>query len=288
MGIISLFSLLTFLFASSVFAEYYIDALGYRFCNIWVIVDACIFIVVFLALLAAVIYLIVKVIKNTLDDSHDITLTLLLAIPIVSIFAFVAGFLMLFANGSNGCSYTEDINNYGQYEIRESAIAYFPEKITDEMNVVKYSYYHKSIGSSYYDIYLEVRFDDVEAMERCLEVARASFTDNGYVEYTNPYDPTYTEIVENESRIYSNEGDFISSIEFRGEEYKYVSMLYHSVSYSYDNMTVIYNFTQTTSEINVGNDPDAGKFYPRYLEKFGVEWNPEHDFRYEYRQEEAA
>lgn len=192
MGIISLFSLLTFLIASSVFAEYYIDALGYRFCSIWVIVDACIFIVVFLALLAAVIYPIVKVIKNTLDDSHDITLSLLLAIPIVSIFAFVAGFLMVFVNGSNGCSYTEDINNYGQYEIGESEIAYFPEKITDDMTVVRYSYYAKHIGGSNYDIYLEVRFDDIEVMERYLDEARASFSHNGYVEYTNPYDPTYT------------------------------------------------------------------------------------------------
>ena len=66
------------------------------------------------------------------------------------------------------------------------------------------------------------------------------------------------------------------------EEYKYVNMIYRSISYSYEELTIIYNYTDIGDDIEIGHDPDYGKFYPKYLEKFGVQHDPKNNFEYRY------
>lgn len=282
--ILSLISFGAFLFALSTFASYYIDPLGYTYHSNKVVRDACVFGVIALLLTAFMITLIIVAIRSKKRRTVIILNSVLAASIVLSLLMFFTGFGMIFVCGTNGCSYTTDIDTYGKYESDGFEISYFPEKITDDMTVVQYSYYYKPVDTHNFDIYLEVKFDDVKTMENYLAKVKDAFSADGCVEYQNPYNSAYTDIVKNTWVIYSNvEGSFISRIQFKGsEEYKYVDMTYYSVSYSYDDLTVIYNYTAIGGDIEVGNNPDAGEYYPKYLEKFNVEHNSENDFGYEY------
>ena len=50
-------------------------------------------------------------------------------------------------------------------------------------------------------------------------------------------------------------------------------MRHSAVTYSYDELTVIYNYTRVGSDLAVGDDPDMGEYYPKYLKRFNVEWD---------------
>ena len=282
--ILSLISFGTLLHALSIFASYYIDALEYTYHSDKVIRDAFVFSIIAVLLIAFVLALIIVALisKNKLTGIIS-KITLAVIIPL-SFCAFFAGLGILIVNGSNGCSYTNNIENYVNSDKNDFDISYFPEKITDQMTVVQYSYYQKSIDTHNHDIYLEVKFEDVETMEQYLFIAKEAFSDSGYIEYQNPYDSSFTDIIKNTWVLYSNsEGSFASIIQFEdSEEYKYVNMIYRSISFSYEELTIIYNFTEIGDDIEIGNDPDYGKFYPKYLEKFGVQHDPKNNFEYRY------
>ena len=282
--ILSLISFGTFLLAISTFASYYIDALGYAYHSNKVVRDAYVFIAIALLLSVLVITLITVAIRSKKRHTAIIANSMLAANILLSFFAFFIGFGMIFSNGTNGCSYTNNIINYGKGENGSFRISYFPEEITDEMAVVQYSYYYKPIDTHHYDIYLEVKFADAETMDEYLLKAKNGFKDYGYIEYQNPYNSAYTDIVENTWVVHSNsDGSFASRIQFKGtDEFKYVDMIYHSISYSYEELTVIYNYTQIGNDIKFGNNPDAGEYYPKYLERFGVQYDSKNDFEYKY------
>lgn len=210
------------------------------------------------------------------------TVLLAVSIPVTLFGSFLQmAFLALF--GPIGCSYTEDIANYGTYD-RGYDPAYFPDAITEDMTVVDFAYFYKYVDVDQVDIYLEVKFDDEETMERYLTAAKnAISTQDGILTYPNPYDPKYTDVVGNSWVVDSGQGTFASSIQFDGDDaYRYVEMNHYAVTYSYDELTVIYNYTYIGSDIEVGNDPDRGAYYPKYLERFGVEWDPANGFAYDY------
>lgn len=215
--------------------------------------------------------------------------SVLLAISIpVTLYASFIAMLCLVILGPNGCSYTEDIENYGNYD--ESSYVYdvhFPEEITEDMTVVDFAYFYKYVDINQTDLYLEVKFKDAETMEKYIAEATESFGDKGVVTYQNPFDPSYTDIAKKSWSVYSSKnGYLINSVEFRGDEdYRYVEMDYTSVSYSYDELTVIYNHTSIGSDIEIGENKDAGEYYPKFLQRFGVEWDPENDFLYRYVEE---
>lgn len=177
--ILSLISFGAFLYAISTFASYYIDPLGYTYHSNKVVRDACVFGVIALLLTAFMITLIIVTIRSKKRRTVIILNSILAASIVLSLLMFFTGFGMIFVCGTNGCSYTTDIDTYGKDESDSFEISYFPEKITDDM-------------------------------------------------------------------------------------------------------TVIYNYTAIGSDIEVGNDPDAGEYYPKYLEKFNVEHDSENDFGYEY------
>ena len=183
--------------------------------------------------------------------------------------------------GPYGCSYTENIANYGVYD-NHYDLPHFPAEITEEMTVVDYRYFYKFLDSSQTDIYLEVKFKNKETMDKFLSIAKNAFSENGSITYTNPYNPIYTDIVDNKSVLLTNTQHFASSIDFDeiGNS-KYVDMQYSSISYSYEELTIIYNHTSIGSDIYVGDDPDHGLYYPKYLERFCVEWSPENNFKFQ-------
>ena len=226
--ILSVISLVTFLNALSIFASYYIDALGYAYHSDKVVHDAYVFGIIAALLIIFVLTLIILAIFSKNKRTGIVSKFILVAIFILSICAFLVGLSMLLVNGSNGCSYTEDIENYVNSDNDDFRISYFPEEITDQMTVVQYSYYQKSIDTHNHDIYLEVKFKDVETMEQHLLVAKESFSDEGYIEYQNPYDSSFTDIIENTwVRYSSSEGGFASIIRFEDrEEYKAENVFY--------------------------------------------------------------
>ena len=131
------------------------------------------------------------------------------------------------------------------------------------------------------DIYLEVKFDDADIMEQYLTTAIDAFSETGTISYPNPYDGKYTDVIRNRSVIWSPEGNFAAEILFEeNNSYRYVDMHYTSVSYSYEELTIIYNYTYLGSDIEVGDDLDQAQYYPRFLQRFGVEWDPDKSFRY--------
>ena len=277
---LSLFSLAAFLLGTSTFASYYIDALGFMYHSDGVVRDVCIFLSIVSILFVALIIIIVKAIRAK-DGRIALFFGVASGVAIVSFFSFIFGLGLIIANGTNGCSYTEDIANYGKYD-KELKFDHFPDEITDDMTVIKYAYYYKYVDSSHYDIYLEVKFDDAQAMEKYLETAKEAFSENGIITYQNPYDPKYTDIIMNTQRILSRDGAFASEIEFEGAvDRKCVDMIYSSITYSYEDLTIIYNDTCISDDITLGNDPDKAEYYPQFLEHFGVEWSPDNNFSYE-------
>lgn len=268
------FSCIPFVVALFLFFSYYLDGIGYLYHRQDAVNAFCWACVIIALLIALFISVIVFMFKGKRGVKIACAILLIISIP-VSVCADLAGFACCFLG--NGCSYTEDIANYGKYD-RENPIAYFPQSITKDMTVNDFSYFYKYLDTHQTDIYLEVEFSNKTTMEKYLNTAKAAFSEKGFIEYENPYNSKYTDIVENDRVLYSD-NYYASSIEFDGDtDYKYVEMTYYSVSYSYDELTVIYNYTDIGSDIKCGNDPYNSEYYPHYLTRFNIEWNETNNF----------
>lgn len=266
-------------------AQYYLGALSHLYYSRDVIVSAYLFIGISLISLAVFTAIVIMMYRCKKVISLICTILLILFIPAALLGSFI-DMLALGIAGPNGCSYTTDIENYGKYDDNMS-VSYFPDSITEDMTVVDFSYYYKYVDISHTDLFLEVRFNNKETMDKYLTTAKSAFSKNGTLTYQNPYNPIYTDIIENTwVSLSANDGYLASYIEFGNfDSYKYVDMNYSSISYSYEELTIIYNYTYIASDIEVGNNPDDGEYYPKFLERFNVEWNPEHTFKYEYIEE---
>lgn len=268
-------SSILFVGAAFWFFIYYLGGIGYMYHSQGVVNAFCWACVIIALSLMLFISVIVFMFKGKRGIKIACAILLIISIPISA----YAGLLGMGTNilRTNGCSYTEDIVNYGKYD-NENPIAYFPESITEDMTVIDFSYFCTYIDIFQTDIYLEVEFSNKDTMEKYLNTAKAAFSEKGFIEYENPYNSKYTDIIENDWVLYSN-NYYASSIEFDGNtDYKYVEMAYYSVSYSYDELTVIYNYTDIGSDIECGNDPDNGEYYPRFLTRFNIEWNKANNF----------
>ena len=280
--LLTVFSALSFLSVAFWGFLYYWGGLSHLYYSRDVVISLCIFVVA--TIIAFAVFILINVMMFRGKKIIRIICIILLVVFLpVALYGSLIGMIGGMILGPNGCSYTEDINNYGKYD-KNYNINYFPESITDDMTVVKFSYFYKYIDTYQDDIYLEVTFENREIMDEYLTKAKNSFSEKGYLTYQNPYNPKYTDIIEKTWVISSNEdGDLAASINFEGDEdYRYVDMVYKSITYSYDELTIIYNYTSIGSDIEVGNNPDEGEYYPKYLERFGVEWNEENSFNYEY------
>ena len=286
--VLSVISLLSFFSIAFWEGTYYFGGLSYLYHSQEIVKETLIFSVIALLALGIFIAVIVMLFKSPKVIRIVCTVLLIAVIP-VSLFSSFVCMLGLMVGGSKGCSYTEDIGNYGKYD-EEFNVPYFPEAITDDMTVVDFSYFYKYADTDQTDIYLEVKFDNKKTMDKYLTTAKKAFSEKGVLTYKNPYNPEYTDIVENRWVMHSSEGSFASIIEFGKYESgtKYVDMDYFSITYSYEELTIIYNYTYIGSDIFVGDNPDKGEYYPRFLERFGVEWSQDNEFRCVFTKNEEA
>lgn len=239
---------------------YFYDGLDYMYYSqgvVTAVVIACVIIALSLALLALVIIL---MFKGNIGVRITCSMLLIFFIPVSIVASFLGCAVIYF--GPYGCSYTEDIGNYGNYDF-EISNDYFPQSITEEMTVVDFSYFYKYVDTYQMDIYLEVKFSDKGTMEKYLNTAKDTFSENGFLEYENPYNSKYTDIIKRDLRI-----DFVER-----DDYKYVEMRCCSVTYSYEELTIIYNYTNIGNDIQYGNNKDNGEYYPHYLKRFNVEFD---------------
>lgn len=282
--VLSVISLLSFFSIAFWEGVYYFGGLSYLYHSQEIVKETLIFSAIALLALGIFIAVIVMLFKSPKVISIVCTVLLIVAIP-VSLFSSFVCMLGLMVGGSKGSSYTEDIANYGKYD-EEFNVSYFPEAITDDMTVVDFSYFYKYADTDQTDIYLEVKFDNKKTMDKYLTTAKKAFSEKGVLTYKNPYNPEYTDIVENRWVMHSSEGSFASIIEFGKYESgtKYVDMDYFSITYSYEELTIIYNYTYIGSDIFVGDNPDKGEYYPRFLERFGVEWSQDNEFKYVFKE----
>ena len=279
--ILSSFSVFSFLCIVFWWAIYFLDGLSYLYYNQEVVKHIFVFFAVIILVLIFLIAIIMLMYKSKKAIRIICSILLIIFIP-VSLYGALIGMLVTGVITTNGCSYTEDIANYGKYD-HDFEASHFPETITSDMNVVNYRYFYKYSNTDQIDIFLEVKFENKETMERYLTIAKMALSDNGVLTYQNPYNSKYTDIVENRDILLNNEGKYASFIEFNGDDdFKYVYMIYNSITYSYDELTILYNHTSIGSDIEMGNSPNNGEYYPKFLEHFGVEWSQKNNFKYEY------
>lgn len=283
--VLTVLSILSFLSVAFWAATYFLGGLSHLYYSQEVVHRIYGFFAISILVLSILISIIVMMFKSK-KTVESICIVLLTAFILLALFGSFPEALFFSTIGPNGCSYTEDIANYGKYD-KEYVIPYFPQEITEDMTVVQFAYFYKYRDIDQVDIYLEVKFEDRETMDTYLTKAKNSLCEEGNITYQNPYDPKYTDIIPKRAVLYSSQNGVLASyIDFDGsEDYKYVDVVYRSVTYSYDDLTVIYNYTDIGSDIEVGNSPDNGKYYPKFLERFDVEWSPDNTFMYEYVEE---
>lgn len=279
--VLSYFSGFSFLSVVFWWAIYYLGGLSYLYYNKEVVKHIFVFFTVVILLLILLIAIIMLMYRSKKAIRIICTILLVIFIP-ASLYGALIGMLVTGVITTNGCSFTEDIANYGKYDY-DFKVSHFPETITSDMNVVNFRYFYKYSDADQIDVFLEVKFENKEIMNRYLTTAKKALSNNGVLTYQNPYNSKYTDIVENTDVLLNNEGKYASFIEFKGDDdYKYVHMRYNSITYSYEELTILYNHTSIGSDIETGNNPNNGEYYPKYLERFGVEWNHKNNFKYEY------
>ena len=258
---------------------YYLGGLGYYYHDQYVERDLLIAVIAVIAFLILLITVIVAMFIGKRAVRIICTVLLIIFLPL-SYYATILTTAMNIVIGPNGCSYTEDIANYGDFGEEAVLPPHFPDEITDDMTVVKYSYYYKYIDISQFDFYLEVRFDNKSTMEKYLEKAKSEFSEKGVEEYTNPYNTNYTDIIAYEYWSWLDEWKLHhNSVWFNNnEEYKYVEFEYKAIIYSYDELTIIFTYTDVGNDTEIGNNPNAAEYYPKLLERFNVEWGQENNF----------
>lgn len=260
----------------------YLIAPGYLYPSIKTINDGVLLIVVVSALLITILVTgIIGIVRRTEK---------LFVLPIVLIALYIPlsmVFLIFFATATrehamNACSYTEDVENYGVVDDGWELPSYFPDTIDSDFEVVDYTYYYKD-GCDLVDLYLEVKLDDVCTLDEYLDIAKDAMSDYGIVSCVSPYDENYTLLIPERRLWWQLEGgEYSSSILFREKDAKYVFMMFDTVSYSYEELTIIYNFTRLDNHSELGDNPDFGKYYPKYLKRFNVTWDIDNNFNLEY------
>lgn len=278
--LLTVLSILSFISIAFWWGIYFFDGLTNLYYSPYVVKCAYIFVAVALLILLVLMTLNIMMFKCRKTIQIICTILLIAFIPVAFFGSFV-GMAVLVVGGSNGCSYTEDIANYGKYD--DGGVPdHFPEFITDDMSVVKYAYYYKYADIEHFDFYLEVKFENKDIMDQYLNAAQNAWSETGTITYQNPYDPKFTDIIEYDWVLNSTRDGYLASyIRFDGGEiYQYVDMDYASITYSYEELTIIYNFTEIGSDIAVGSNPDKDEYYPKFLERFGVEWSSDNDFYY--------
>lgn len=271
--ILTIISSLVFIGLVFFTAIYYIDGLFYIQYSKKSIIYALLSILILSILTFLFILLIIKMFKS--KHTKKCTCLLIILTPFFFYLMIIRLFILMFG-GSYGCSYTENIKNYKIVDYDVTIPSYFPENITDDMTVIKYAYYHKQIETCNTDLYLEVKFNDLSTMENYLSIAK-QINNEELIEYQNPYNDKYTDIFK--GKYYSTDDSELCNNYVIFNPSGSLLINYESISYSYEELTIIYNYTKTyTDDIYVGDHKEKGEYYPKFLERFNVEPTNENEF----------
>ena len=285
--VLSVFCVVLVLLASIFAFIYALSGLTYMYFPKQTSIDICLAIIVSVLSLAVISFLGVMMFvprKGRIFNSICAAV-LIIATCVGGCFSAYGIYYMKTDGMSSGCSYTEDVENYGKYD-GEISTDHFPNVISRDMRVVKYAYYFKHTGNVQLELYLEVKFDDFQTMYEYVQARRNKFIYNGSIysiEYTNPYNPEYTDL------IYSNwleqtksKEKVTNNIKFGNDGYRYVEMEYAAVSYSYSELTMIYSYVNIGKDIELGDKLARDQYYPAILNRFNVEWDTENNFIYKH------
>ena len=276
--LLALISIFAFLLSSFFVVMYFIGGFSYLYYDQSVRDQANLAVIIAVLLFLLLLTVIVIMFKSK-KAAEVISSLLLILFLQFAYYAFIAGLVLNIIFGANGCSYTEDIANYGKYD-KDFSADHFPDEITDDMTVVDFVYYYKYLNTWNTDIYLEVKFANEETMTEYLDRAKDSFSEKDVLEYTNPYDENYTDVIAWDKYSYSDEWYIDHNYVLFGgdEDYKYVNMNFDCISYSYEELTIIYTDTEMTDTIRIGNDYNKGYYYPKFLKRFEVQWDITNNF----------
>ncbi len=258
--LLTVFLCINFFFVALFSGYYYCRWVGvYDYVNDGAVIGTIIWAVVILVSLAILIVLLVFLHRKTEKHKALQMLNLDILMLLLPISAFTAiYFLAMSAFGDIvGYSYTENVEHYQEIIAPEENAIYthFPDINDEDMEVVNFSHFFKVTDHGRYDVFLEVRFDDRETMERYVSQAISALGERYGKTYQNPYDPSYTDSVKEEYDIH---WDYcLDNTDYDIDAY------YQGISYSYDDMTVLYVYTDIEGI-------SAEEYLPKYLQYFKI------------------
>ncbi|MBO5906576.1 MAG: hypothetical protein J6Q85_00285 [Clostridia bacterium] len=165
----------------------------------------------------------------------------------------------------------------------------FLDTIPSNASVVSFSYYNYWRESE--DYYLELKFGTKEELDACLEEIKAKYLNylqrrnssritNPFIEKQNPHDNKFVDLFYTEFHVSTAERDFVGyETEILGGKFNR-SVHFMTVSYSYEDLTVIHSFAS-------GNfyNGKTGDYIPKYFVRFGVPTNEIYERYYDILQE---
>lgn len=203
----------------------------------------------------------------------------ILSVIILTLVLCIGIFFVITKSNDKDVFFTSDVNNYNSelYPVPQNV---FPEAIPSNTQVVSYGYFNYRHEAK--DIYLEMKFDSKEEMEKYLSEVKAncelncknsnSETQKQYFIYDeNIYIPSYEDLFcTSYITSYGNE-DFTG---YRIVNMNADSMCYKCnfgvISYSFDELTVIHTYVYGWY-IN-----DVHEHIPEYFERFNIPLKEEH------------
>lgn len=192
-------------------------------------------------------------------------------VTIIAVFLLVA--FVLFAaiktkTVKDGMIFTNDIKNYNTDEYAVP-VSFFPDVLPASTKVI--SYCHYEYWDEAIDIYLELRFDTVEELEKHLNSMKQKYTSNwdnkptkktiGVTETPNIYDNSYEDVFFNRYHTIQGENYYTGySIDSNKNFY---DCNFGVISYSFDELIVIHAYTN-------GGFRNTYNHIPMYFERFDI------------------
>ena len=158
--LLCILSILSFLNLTFWLALRYIGGLSYLYYSKNVVNAIYTFFAIAILVLVIVIAIIIMMYKCR-KSIRIISIVLLIAFITAAHSVSFISFAYSVISPSIGCSYTEDIANYGKYDVKYNP-TYFPQSVSEDMTVVEFVYFHKYVDINQTDIFLEVKFENGE------------------------------------------------------------------------------------------------------------------------------
>ena len=261
--LLTVFLCINFFFVALFSGYYYCRWLGvYDYVNDGAVIGTIIWAVVMLVSIAILVVLLVFLHRKT--EKHKalkmLNLDILMLLLPISAFTAIYFLSMIVFGNTVGYSYTENVEHYQEIiESEENAIyTHFPDINDEDMEVVNFSHFFKVTDHGRYDVFLEVRFDDRETMERYVSQAISELGERYGKTYQNPYNSSYTDSVKEKYDIHWD---------FDHDDHCDIDAYYQGISYSYDDMTVLYVYTDIEGI-------STKEYLPKYLQYFGILCEP--------------